>query len=210
MYALEHAVTALSTRRSPWLNGGLAGENKPMVSRPSTPTARERIEFLLAQTGTPGTTALARWAEIKAPQNITAAMTRDSISRDLGVKICKVSHASLDWLLADIGVPFPNGPARYTGEVPKSAEPRLRQTEARLDATFELVLLLLRQVSAKLSDADKELVPAIRKLGEENPSLQPILEVAARAAAAIPESKEPAAPRVRRGVSPGKPPRKDR
>lgn len=175
---------------------------------PAMTTARARVDHVLKMTGCPGDSDLAKWIGLNSAQHLGVTITRGKLTLGVAQKMRDATGASLEWLLENKGVPFPSGAKPYPGAIPGSAEARLKLAEDRLDAAGVILLSLVRLVSARIQGAAAELVPELRQLAAANPSLQQLLEVAAAAAEASPESKGQAGRRAPRVESSGTPPRR--
>lgn len=208
---LNTVFIPLSTARSPWNKRGPVVHNQQMVNaRKPMPTVQERLAYVRQQTGIKVKGHLAKWVGANSPQALSGPEARNSLSRELAIKIARTTGASLDWLLMDQGAPFPNGATPFPGAIPDSAESRLQAAEAHLDALSGALAAVVRVLSVRPPGAAQELVQALRGLSEDPgsplPELGVVIAAAEEAAQLAARATQLAAP----AESGGKPPRKGR
>jgi DNA-binding transcriptional regulator YiaG len=207
----SHFVYPLSTHSLRWRNGPSRGENKRMVPhRKDFTTVLSRLDFVRQSCGVSTKSAFAEWIGADSAQRVSGWESRDSLPKDGALMVCKVTGASLGWLLTGEGEPFPNGPTLFTGALPSSAEYRLRVVEDQMDAMSTVMVVCLRILSEKLPGVGPELVSALAGIPGETGSKRQLLEAAAGAAALGLRSSAQASPPVARRESAGKPQRKGR
>jgi hypothetical protein len=139
----------------------------------------------------PSKSAFAKWLEAD-PQKVANWRSRDSLPRDGALLIQAKTGASLDWLLAGKGDPFPQGPITYAEPTDDLAQ-RLREAEDRLAGAFAVMHVLVEALSAKLPGAAAELVQGLRRRVPDRAGKVELEALAAAAEEYLPASGVPRA-----------------